>query len=488
MRSTSGRWGQVGVGTGILALVVLFTGSDRLAAQETEGNEIERPEYQWLRQNEDWSVLRDVDLSSSDDPFDPIKYVPLGDDGSFWASFGGHARFRLEAFNDFNFGASSRTGADDNDVYLLSRLWLHTDLHLGEHVRVFAEGKTAHSTDRDLAGGRRAIDVDSIDLQQGFLDLKAPLPDLGDAVLRVGRQGLLFGKQRLVSPLPWGNTARAWDGVRGDLLLEEWTVSGFYTVFAPVQKYRFNDGDRDTNFYGVYATGRVPVLDTGLDLYWLGIDQRGAVFNGSTGGEERHTFGARFFGTCGDSGFDYDLESAYQRGDLGSNDIRAGMISGQVGYTLPDMEGSPRLHVGYDWASGDGSPGGDVGTFNQLFPLGHAYLGYIDTIGRQNIVAFSSGASVKPTSSVTCKLDGHVFRLADNDDAVYNAGGAVIRPGGTSNNEYVGSEVDLTVDAKLDRHTTLLLGYSHFFAGSVLRDSADSEDTDFFYVSVEYFF
>ena len=82
---------------------------------------------------------------------------------------------------------------------------LHADLRLGKKVRFFAEGKTALATDRTLPGGRRPLDVDEGDLQQAFVDVKTTLSDKSDMTFRFGRQELLFGKQRLVSPLPWGS-------------------------------------------------------------------------------------------------------------------------------------------------------------------------------------------------------------------------------------------------------------------------------------------
>jgi len=37
-----------------------------------------------------------------------------------------------------------------------------------------------------------------------------------------------------------------------------------------------------------------------------------------------------------------------------------------------------------------------VETFNQLFPLGHAYPGFMDFIRRQNTVSFSHGMAIHP--------------------------------------------------------------------------------------------
>ena len=67
--------------------------------------------------------------------------------------------------------------------------------------------------------------------------------------------------------------------------------------------------------------------------------------------------------------------------------IGAGMFTAVLGYTFPVKDLSPRAYFEFDYASGDKKPGGGVGTFNQLYPNGHSYLGYIDYIGRQNIIS-----------------------------------------------------------------------------------------------------
>src|SRR6266576_5522216 len=61
--------------------------------------EPKRPAYQIGsagRFNEDWSVLRGVDLDKTDDFWDRLKFIPLTTDGSVWLSFGGQARERAE--------------------------------------------------------------------------------------------------------------------------------------------------------------------------------------------------------------------------------------------------------------------------------------------------------------------------------------------------------------------------------------------------------
>ena len=51
-------------------------------------------------------------------------------------------------------------------------------------------------------------------------------------------------------------------------------------------------------------------------------------------------------------------------------------------------------------------------------------------MGRQNIIDFNLGASLKPLDQLTAYVAGHFFWRADTDDALYNAGGGVLRAGG----------------------------------------------------------
>ncbi len=449
--------------------------------------QIDRPKYQFLRHQEDWSVLRGQDVHHSGDPWDAIKYIPLTDDGAIWLSFGGQARLRVENWHNFGFNDF------DDDTFLLTRLLFHADAHVGENLRVYAEGKSALSTERDLAGGRRGLDADELDLQQLFVDFSLPIGE-ATLTLRPGRQMLLFGKQRLISPLAWSNTLRTWDGFTAIMDVHGWKATGFWAQFVPVKKFDLNDTDAQNELFGVYATGPVADCGVNLDLYWIGIDRDaaaipGGMINGTTGREDRDTLGGRVWGKILDTGLDYDLEGAYQTGSLGTNDISAWMIATEWGWSLPDLAGSPRFHIGFDYASGDETPGGDVETFNQLFPLGHAYLGYIDVVGRQNIMDLSPGVTLKFLEKLTVKIAGHLFWLADDADSLYNAGGrARMRNAGTS--KEVGQEIDLILTYPIDRHTVAKFGYSHFFSGNYIDDSGNgnSSDIDFIYFILQYTF
>ena len=396
-------------------------------------------------------------------------------------SFGGGVRGRLESFGNFNFVPEA------DDTYFLYHLLLHGDLHITKFVRVYIEGIDAESTPRDLPGGTRTIDVNALDLQQAFLDLNFPFT-AGSLTLRGGRQEFAYGKQRLVSPLPWGNAYRHWDGFTAIVETHGWNVQGFWTQFVPVNKYLFDEADAQTQFSGLYATRGKPTDPFGCDLYFLALDRDDPVtFNGTTGDEERYTLGGRIFGTL--QGFDYDLESAYQFGEVGSGNVGAWMLAADGGYTFKEACGKPRLGLGFDYASGDSSAGGNVGTFNQLFPLGHAYFGYIDEIGRQNIIDIHPGVGVKCAGDkLNLRTEAHFFWRAEAADALYNAGGGVVRRGAPGTSLDVGTELDFVANYRFNRHLDVEAGYSHFFPGKFIAQTGPEAPINFFYLQTQFYF
>ncbi len=435
------------------------------------------PAFQPLRQNEDWSRFR-----GGDGPLDAIKRMPLRDDEAVWLSLGGRFDTRVEGWDGFGFGA---TVPGNRDTFALSRMMLHADLHAGQHVRAFVEARTAQCTDRDLPGGRRAADMDTLDVFQAFVDVTAPLGGPASARLRVGRQSFLFGNQRLVSPLLWINVWNAWDGVSGRVAIGEWTVDAFHAAYVQIDRTSWNERDDDRLLYGVYATKAAPKDGRGLDLYALGNTRPDVAVNGSSGDERRWTLGARSFGSLG-AAFDGELEGAWQTGEVGGADVDAWFVSSVVGRTFADAPAAPRAFVGLDAASGDARPGGDVGTFHQLFPLGHAYFGYADAIGRQNIAAAQFGAQWRLGPSTMLTTTAHVFRLMDRDDALYGVTGAASRTGLASRD--VGQEIDLLLAHRVSRHVDGYIGYSHVFAGGGLVGTGPTEDIDFAYVGAAFVF
>jgi hypothetical protein len=449
---------------------------------------VKRPLYQTGsagRFNEDWSALRGVDLSKTDDFWDRLKFIPFNQDGSVYLTVGGQLRERVEYFDQYLFGNST---PKRSDTYLLSRLRLNTDLHITPYLRLYAEGRSSLSVDRDLTGRNSTSYYDQADLMNGFADIMIPFTKEAKVTLRGGRQELIFGSQRLVGPGDYLQNPRAFDGGQAIAQLGDWTATPFFSEAVSIDKYKFNRPSHRHKLFGIFSTGPAQVLPGNLDLYWLGVDNIGATFNGTSGREERHTLGARAWGKIPASNFDYEVEAAGQFGRVGHENVGAGMFTAVLGYSLPVKDPSPHLYLEFDYASGDNKRGGGVGTFNQLYPNGHSYLGYIDHIGRQNIISSSGGITVTPIHDLTLSLQQYFFWRASDRDALYNKAGGVFRPGTTTTARYVGAETDLLANYNFTRHLLGYAGYSFFYAGEFIQKTGRDRNSNFFYGALQYTF
>lgn len=460
---------------------IILAGSIACVAAETAG-----PVYKNLRQDEDFSYLAGPSDSYVSDRWDPIKNIDLGND--YTLSIGGQARLRFESETNKSFGSTEPT----QDSFLLQRYFIHGDLRYSDWLRFFAQGIFAHINDRDRPGSRTGFE-DHADIHQAFVDITVPLA-FQLATVRLGRQELQYGAERLISPLDWGNTRRTFDGVKVFADIDDWRVDMFAVRPVLVDRRNLDDEDENIDFYGVYATHNgSPALSS--DYYFLLLKNNNIAPNSNdrSGRRTLYTLGTRLFGSR--RNWDYETELAAQFGTFAGDRVRAWMATAGGGYTFAKKPWTPRFGLMYDYASGDSDPtDGTHSTFNQHFPLGHAWLGYLDLVGRSNVHAIKAQVKVKPTKKLTAWADFHTFFADQDKDALYSAGGAASRRKGTpgarngAGSHTFGHELDLTVKYAIDRHTTALVGWAHLWPGGFIDSTGDDDSPDLLYAQVEYKF
>src|SRR5205823_2873223 len=127
----------------------------------------------------------------------------------------------------------------------------------------------AQSFNQDLAP--LPIDRDRSDLLNAFVDVKIADLDGHPAYVRVGRQEMLLGSQRLISPLDWANTRRTFQGVRAFHQGEKFDVDLFWMQPVIPNPSHFDSVDNNQNFAGLWTTYR-PEKGHFVDLYYLFLD------------------------------------------------------------------------------------------------------------------------------------------------------------------------------------------------------------------------
>ena len=417
----------------------------------------------------DFSYLMDPAINDS---FlgDAFKLAPVANGQLGTMDVGGQFRWRYH--HEKGMGQTpgfTRFQNNTNDFHL-SRLRLYSNWRINQDIRVYWEGIYA-GLDTNSTYVPRPIDENYGDFLNLFVDIK--LTDNG--TLRVGRQELLYGAQRNVSPLDWANTRRTFEGIKWMHRSEEWSVDTFYTNFVPVVSNKFDEADYDRSFYGIYSVYK-GIENLTLDFYYLGFDNQ-TVGAPITTDFSLHTIGSRMNGTFGD--WLVELESAQQFGrqsGLGL-DHTAMYYTGGIGRKLGDTAGAPTVWLYYDYASGD-NIGGNFNRYNDLFPLGHKYLGFIDAVQRANIETPNLLVTAKPTEKTELLVWYYHFMSNQDTDIVPAIGGTPV-PQSTSSKDF-GDELDLMITFGLGPRSKFLLGWSHFWIGNKIQTPGRS-DADFFY-------
>lgn len=352
-------------------------------------------------------------------------------------TFGGQIRPRYE----YREPAGNR-----DDAFTSMRVRAYIQAALEHNIRLFVQLQDVRFFGEET-NTLNDFSADNFDLHQGYIELNHS----GDAGfgLRVGRQEVSLGGQRLVGPVGWTQQGRAFDGAR---VRYEWTrgtidLLGFKTGEATSPAV-----GEDSEFSGVYA--RFPdVGSSDVELY--GFFRRDlAPATNATADTKEGTAGARILGEAGR--ISYRFEGSYQFGDRDGLDVKAFMFGGRLGAALTD-----RITVTgwYDFLSGDDNPtDNEVKVFETLFATNHLFYGLADLFtdiptntagyGLQDIAV---KAAVTPREDVTVGVDFHQFLFAKK------------APG---NVRKIGEEIDATVAHRYSENLSVQAGYSYIFNGT----------------------
>lgn len=448
--------------------------------------------------------------------------------------FGLNVRAREEVKNDAgftdagsNWDFSKRPQDDNNNSYLLTRLMPRAG-YTGKWLAATLEGRSSYSLGDEryapTAPGKGLAERDGqLDLHQAFVFIgnhkNFPVS------LKIGRQELAYGDQRLVGHFRWNNNARTFDAAK-----VRWQNALFgVDIFTGGVVYNDHDNLNTANsqdrFSGAYFN--FPALSSReiVEAYFFARNvSRGIVSDDWSGvaapfrfpaPQDLYTGGLRIKSKPGAyDAWDYGVELMYQFGNraavfpatppataktLPRLDHKAYAAVLQGGYTWTENKMQPRLALLYSYGSGDSSStDGKSGTFQNLFPTNHLFYGFMDLSSLQNMHDLRLAYTLKPQPTLSIALEGHLHYLARSTDYWYNVAGVPRNTAGsvgtgtgyTINPSYskaVGKEIDLVIGWSATHYAQIELGLSHYFRGDYIKQSLSSvgsKDANYAYLQL----
>lgn len=427
-----------------------------------------------------------------------------------------------------NWDFSKRPVDDNNNLYLLSR-FMPRVAYTGKRTAFTLEGRASSSIGDErfnaTAPGKALTENDSgMDVHQAFIYVgnhkEFPLS------LKVGRQELVYGDQRLVGHFRWNNSARTFDAVKVRWQNPLFGVDVFSGGVVYNDSHNLNKSNAQDHFSGAYFNFPTLLKNEITEAYLFARNvERGIATDNWTGVPAPFRFpGAQDVYTAGlrvkskpnaYDPFDYGVELMYQFGNRTAVfpattpaaaltaprlDHHAFASVLQGGYTWTESSLQPRLALIYSFGSGDkNATDTKSGTFQNLFPTNHLFYGYMDLSSLQNLHDIRLAYTLKPTPTSMIALEGHSHFLARGSDFWYNVAGvprnvttAAVGSGGSYRinpgyNRHVGNELDLVAAWTFRPYAQIEAGASRYFRGDYIKQSlaaVGSKDASYFYLQL----
>lgn len=218
---------------------------------------------------------------------------------------------------------------------------------------------------------------------------------------------------------PYNFTAAGFRPTRGVFDVEGWDNLDITVGYAAISRSAAAQSKgADMRLFAIY-------YDDNRDV--LKVDNRPlAVRTADAEDISLWTFGGHYARVlpAGKATFDVLLWGALQTGDWGVLGHRANAFAIEAGVQPAFAPGlKPWLRAGYNRSTGDDAAGSDHGTFFQLLPTPRIYarMPFYNMMNMED--AFAS-LVLRPSASVTMRMDARMLRLASDSDLWYAGGGA----------------------------------------------------------------
>jgi hypothetical protein len=315
-----------------------------------------------------------------------------------------------------------------------------------------------------------------LDIQEAWFRLKL----CDNSNITIGRQVLQFDDQRLIATRNWNQWGVSYDAVSYSFLKNDWNlnIAVSYNTNANLTNGKFV---QDTEFFDhknlMKTFNYIHVKKSFNENLRASLLAIGSGYQSSLSNSVIYMMGTYGLWLSYNKGvFDISTNLYYQNGKAQSGkDVSAFMATLHPGVTVKKI----RLGLGGDYISGDNANNEDFDekerTFNKMYGAVFKYYGYMNYYSYMKASTANGGlidlypnikVPIKEKHSITALY--HKFYLAN----------PVFIGGDVSDNEDLGSEVDLMYTFKAMKELVVQAGVSYYFTTNTLKQIKKLDGTD----------
>ncbi|WP_456342804.1 alginate export family protein [Thermovibrio sp.] len=332
-------------------------------------------------------------------------------------------------------------------------------------------------------------DKSDITMHEAYMLLSNPF-GIDNVIVKLGRQEVNLGNQRLVGAVGWSQAGRSIDGILVGYAAGDYGFAGFFygklndegkqdAWFRPtVEK------EPDIDLYVATWQGKFKPFGIGgtYELTDIYVNPTSSALSADA---DVNTIYGRVTSAIelDIAKIKVNLEGAYQSGDYGNADFGGYFFSVGAGTDFDEVAWTPSVFIGYDYYSGDDNPtDSDIDAFWSVLPTAHKWLGHADTVWVNTPFYQFNGAGLKHVAQQKITIDGQDYSIAGVKDLYvklhtkpmdkvalgldvhyFKAAEDVIRLSDKKNlGDDIGWEADLELKYKYSKNLCLSFGYDYF--------------------------
>ncbi len=379
-------------------------------------------------------------------------------------------RFRYEYFDGMNekyYGNNPIIG-ENRDGYLLSRIRVGATYKASDDLTLRVSAQDAMAFDysikpKDWVNGefnqKHNPQEDYLELYETYIQ-----KNFSNLELKIGRQKMNFGDNRIFGPGEWKNSGKwVWDAIKATYNMDKNFISLFYGATMLHDEEEFSLNDRHGYYsYGLYSHFEFDKFNLEPMIFVKENTKNNKLYNSL----KSNYVGLRTFGDVDKFGFNTTFIKSF--GDFEKTNKNVVDIDGYGIVAVLDYKLNKNLKVGveYNFASGDDPKPKERELFDSAFGASDMFYGRMNLMQFSNLMDYSLFAQMKFSEKFSSKLEYHRFYADEPTNKWFSYQISDIK------NDYYGDEVDLVTTFDYSKNLSFQLGLGCFLAGNYIKEAS----------------